>query len=373
MGKFKQKIISLFIIFSFFMPQISFADELKGKVEQTEVQQEELDKKLFTGEVEKLNEIKSIKMTVSQVLSSGYTIEGDEFFAEISQDVESEKGVIVPTGTIVHGSVARIVEPKNFGRDGYILLDFDYLITPDGREIPIKGEVSTKENVALGTAKAVAEHAGYTLAGGVVGGIFALNLFGAEAAIASQGYTIAGGAAVGGVIGLTAAMMRKGEGVLIKPGDEIKIKVLSDTSLPVFRKDAFRQEELFLDGLEVRINNIVYSKDPFGEDNFITISLGIFNNTDNFFSTFDIALVSETRHVYFPSPFGDTSLWFKTITPGERAVGKLSFCVDDKKKHHWLVFYDKRTKKPLAKYSITNAEQKLKDLKSDKKKKRRKR
>lgn len=368
MGKFEQKIISFFIMFSLFMPHVALANNLKGKVEQTEAKQEELDEKLFTGEVEKLNEIKTIKMTVSQVLSSGYTIEGDEFFAEISQDVESDKGIIVPTGTIVHGSVARIVEPKNFGRDGYILLDFDYLITPDGREVPIKGKVSTKENLALGTAKAVAEHAGYTLAGGVVGGFVALNLFGAEAAIASHGYTIAGGAAVGGVLGLSAAMMRKGEGVLIKPGDEIKIDILSDTAMPVFRKDAFKQEELFLDGLDVRINNIVYSKDPFGGDNFITISLGIFNNTDNFFSTFDIALMSETHHVYFPSPFGDTSLWFKTITPGERAVGKLSFCVDDKKKNHWLVFYDKRTKKPLAKYSIKNAEVKLKELKSNKKK-----
>ncbi|MBR1977648.1 hypothetical protein IKA15_05155 [bacterium] len=373
MGKFQQKIVSVFILFSLLVPQIALANNLSGKVEQTEVQEEELDKKLFTGEVENLNEIKTIKMTVSQVLSSGYTIEGDEFFAEISQDVESEKGVIVPTGTIVHGSVAKIVEPKNLGRDGYILLDFDYLITPDGREIPIKGEVSTKENVALGTAKAVAEHAGYTLAGGVVGGLFALNLFGAEAAIASQGYTIAGGAAVGGVVGLTAAMMRKGEGVLIKPGDEINIKILSDTNLPVFKKDAFKQEELFLEGLDVRINNIVYSKDPFEQDNFITISLGIFNKTDNFFSTFDIALVSETHHVYFPSPFGDTSLWFKTIAPGERAVGKLSFCVDNRKKHHWLVFYDKRTKKPIAKYSLTNAEQKLKDLKSEKRKRKNRR
>ena len=370
-----KKFFAIFILMSFILGQnIAFCAEFKGQVEQTEVIEEELDKKLFTGEVEKLDKSATVKMTVSQVLSSGYTIEGDEFFAEITSDVATKKGVIVPTGSIVHGVVNKIVEPKNFGRDGYILLDFDYLITPDGREVPIKGAISTKENLAVGTAKAVAEHAGYTLAGGVAGGFVALNLLGIEAAIASQGYTLAGGAAIGGVVGLTAAMMKKGEGVLLKPGEELEIEILSPTDLPVFRRDAFRQEEVFYPGLNVRINSVQMTKDPFGEDNFITISLGISNNSDKSFSTFDIALVSDTQNVYFPSPFGDTSLWFKTIAPGDRVVGKLSFSVNNKKQKHFLIFFDKMSKKPLAKYSLTNAMQDISEKKREKstKKKRKK-
>ena len=146
---------------------------------------------------------------------------------------------------------------------------------------------------------------------------------------------------------------------------------MSDVDLPVFSKDAFRQEELRLDGLNVRINSVVYEKDPFGEDNTITLSLGIDNYTQNTFSAFDIALVNDTKSTFFPSPFGDTSLWFKNIGPGDRVVGKLSFCVNDRKKHHWLVFYDKRTKKPLAKYSIDNAKSDLEEKLADKKKKKR--
>lgn len=30
------------------------------------------------------------------------------------------------------------------GRQAWINLDFDYLVTPDGREIPIEGKMSTK-------------------------------------------------------------------------------------------------------------------------------------------------------------------------------------------------------------------------------------
>ena len=56
---------------SFILGQnIAFCAEFKGQVEQTEVIEEELDKKLFTGEVEKLDKSATVKMTVSQVLSS---------------------------------------------------------------------------------------------------------------------------------------------------------------------------------------------------------------------------------------------------------------------------------------------------------------
>ena len=86
--------------------------------------------------------------------------------------------------------------------------------------------------------------------------------------------------------------------------------------------------------------------------------------------SFDIALASNTEQVFFPSPFGDTSLWFKSISPGDRVVGKLSFNVNDKKAKHWLVFYDRKTKKPVAKYSIDNAKQDLKEIAKNKSKKR---
>lgn len=362
MGKEFKKILSATLICSFFMSNISFANTMSGHVQKDEQKQEVLNEKLFTGEVEKLDHKDVINLTVSQVLSSGYTLEGDEFFSEVTQDVESDKGVIIPIGTIIHGVVQYIQEAKNMGRDGYINLDFDYMVTPDGREIPISASLSTKPHAVKGAAKAIAHHTGYTLLGGIAGGLFALNTLGLGAAVASNGYTLAGGAAIGGVVGLTAAIIKKGEGFMIKPGDELKIKVDSTVDMPVFSKDAFRQEELFLEGLAVRINSVNLEKDPFGVENTITLSLGIDNYTNYSFSTFDIALGSNTQQVYFPSPFGDTSLWFKTINPGDRVIGKLSFNINDKKAKHWLIFYDRKTKKPLAKYSIDNAKSDLKEI-----------
>ena len=369
MGINFKKNITYILLSAVLASNVSLATTMQGHVQVDDKNKQEYDKELFTGEIERIDKKDVINLTVSQVLSAGYTLEGDEFFAEVTTDVESDKGIIIPTGTIVHGVVEYIQDAKNMGREGYINLDFDYMVTPDGREIPIKASLTTKPTAAKGAAKAIAHHVGYTALGGVAGGFFALNTLGLGAAVASNGYTLAAGAAVGGAVGLTAAIIKKGKGFMIKPGDELKIKIEQELDMPVFSANAFKQEELFLDGLNVRINAVALEKDPFGIENTITLSLGIDNYSQYSFSTFDIALMTNTGQVFFPSPFGDTTLWFKTINPGDRVVGKLSFNITDKKAKHWLVFYDRKTKKPLAKLSIENAKINLKNIAKAKKKK----
>ena len=339
-------------------------DVFKGRAEINDKLEKE-NKELFTGEIDQLDTKDVIKMTVSQVLTSGITEEGDEFFAEITSEVEGEKGVILPAGTIAHGSVKEIQESKRFGRDAWIEVNFDYLITPDGREIPIQGKMSTKMNPVVGTTKMIAKSAGYTAAGGVVGGFLALNMFGLPAAVASQGYTLAGGAALGGAVGLGMALYKKGKDVLISPGDEIRVKVTKELDLPVFKDEALKQEEFTCDGLNVKITNINFEEDPFGELNTITIALVITNLTDKYFTGFDISLVNDLNASFYPSVFGDTTIMFSKIKPGDRTAGRISFSVDNIKRKHWLVFYDRMQRKQIAKLSIDNA---YKEIQAKKKK-----
>lgn len=343
-------------------------DIFKGRAEITDKREKE-NQKLFTGEIEQLEPKDVIKMTVSQVLSSGFTEEGDEFFAEISTDVEGEKGVILPSGTIAHGSVREIEASKRLGRDGWIEVNFDYLITPDGREIPIEGKMSTKLNPVVGTSKVVAKSAGYTAVGGVVGGVVALNMFGLPAAVASQGYTLAGGAAVGGAVGLGMALYKKGKDVLISPGDEIRVKITKGVELPVFKNEVLKQEEFTCEGLNVKITNIDFEKDPFGEPNTITVSLVITNLTDKYFTGFDISLQNDLNASFYPSVFGDTTILFSKIKPGDRVSGRISFSVDNIKRKHWLIFYDRAQRKGVAKLSIDNAYKEIQKKKNKNKRK----
>jgi len=319
-----------------------------------------LDKsELFTGKVENIDKKDVLKMTVSQVLDGSFAQEGDEFFAEVTNDVSGNSGVVIPAGTVAHGKIKESGGSRRLGRDGWLDLDFDYLMTPDGREIPIEGKMSTKLHPVTATGKIIATDVGYTAVGGVVGGIMAINLLGIEAAIASQGYTVVGGAAVGGAIGLGAALCRKGKDVLIAPGDEIRVKINTSMSLPVYKDTALLQHELQYDGLNIKINNITYDKDPFGELNTITLSLSISNMSKLTFSSFDFALVNDYNSVFQPSVFGDNTLMFKQIKPGDKVAGRISFSVDNIKRKFWLTFYDRKNRKPVAKISIDNAYRKV--------------
>ena len=313
------------------------------------------DEKLFTGKTEYLEKKDVIEMTVSQVLDGSYSLEGDEFFATVTSDVLGDKGVIIPKGTVAHGSITQTSEAKRLGRDGHLSLSFDYLVTPDGREIPIEGKMSTKLHPLKAATKIVATDVGYTAVGGVAGGLFALQALGLEAAIASQGYTVAGGAALGGTIGLGMSLYRKGKNVLIAPGDEIKVRILSNVELPVYKDEALQKQEMNYPGLDIRIANILYEKDPFGEVNTITLSLSISNMSKKAFSGMDLALVNDYNTVFNPSIFGDTKLLFSQLKPGDRFAGRISFSVHNVKQSYWLIVNDRATNKPIAKISLDNA------------------
>ena len=323
-----KKIISIFILVMFiFSGMPSYSDVLRGGVQETFEQ--DLPSQTFTGEYKQVDKHEVIEMTVDQVIDGNITIEGDEFFAKVTGDV-GKNGVVLPKGTVAHGIITQSQDAKRLGRDGYVSMKFDYLVTPDGRKIPIEGGVSTKLHPVKALGKIVATDVGYTTVGGIAGGWFALNTLGLEAAIASQGYTVAGGAAIGGTIGLAMSLYRKGKNALIAPGDQIKIRLSSPIELPVYRDEALKQEELQYPGFTVHITNLEYEKDPFGEPNTIVLTLQVENLSDKTFSCMD-------------------------IKPGDRIIGKMSFAVNDVKGVYWLTFYDRLTKKELAKISLDNA------------------
>lgn len=350
-----KKIFAIFFIMLYLCTPFACAMEpLKGSVTETDNYRPE-QSELFTGKIETLDRKDIINMTVSQVLDSSVSLEGDEFFAEVTSDVYGDKGIIIPRGTVAHGRLDGITEAKRLGRAATMTLSFDYLITPDGREIPIEGRMTTKLHPVAETAKIVAQDVGYTVGGGAIGGLVALQWLGWEAAIASHGYTVAGGAALGGAIGLGAALIRKGHEVMIAPGDQIKVKINTAVDLPVYKEEALKQEELLYDGLTISINNVKHEKDPFGEANTITLSLLISNLSDKTLSGFDMVLVNDYGVKYSPSIFGSTKLMFRQVKPGDRLIADVSFAVDSLNRKYWLAFYDRRTGTDITKISVDNA------------------
>ena len=77
----KKVIVSLILTAFIFSNTSVYAEVLEGHAEKTDTYEQQLQKELFTGEVEHLERKDIINMTVSQVLDSNINIEGDEFFA----------------------------------------------------------------------------------------------------------------------------------------------------------------------------------------------------------------------------------------------------------------------------------------------------
>lgn len=331
---------------------------LQGSVVRTEEQHPSINPE----DLKEIEKGTALEMTVATTLETGgMTMEGDEFFAKVTKDYAVDGKIVIPRGTLVHGAVLDTKGPRWAGRNGYVATKFDYMITPDGREIPIEADYSNRDSKLKATAKVVGRGAGYTLGGGVIGALMVVKYGGIAAIAATEGYALAGGAAVGGAVGLTTAMVTKGKHTMIQPGAELKVKLTDTPVLPTVNMPDAEDDNVTLEGLTVKVLGMRIAKDPFGEPNELTLTLDMHNQTPNTFSFFEIALEDENGAIHYASPFGDTGLWFQKLSPNARLVGNIAFNVDNAKLQHHLVFYRQYTRQPIAKIAITDA------MKTDKK------
>ena len=88
-------------------------------------------------------------------------------------------------------------------------------------------------------------------------------------------------------------------------------------------------EDYAPDGLDVNVLGMRIAADAFGEPNEVTLTLDVANFTEHTFSTFEIALEDEYGTVFFPSPFGDTGMWFRKLGPNSKITSNITFNVDN--------------------------------------------
>ncbi|HEY9733118.1 MAG TPA: hypothetical protein V6C89_14470 [Drouetiella sp.] len=296
-----------------------------------------------------------LELTLSSEITADETMEGDEFFGKISKDVLVDGRVVIPYGTVVHGMLTTLVGPKRAGRNGYVNARFDYLITPDGREVPIRGNSTTRDSEGKAAAKVVGRAAGYTAFGGVVGTLVVLRYGGLPAAVASHGSALAGGAAIGGAAGLTTAMLLKGHSVNLQPGAEMHVKLSEPLKLPTMNMPDVTAQDFSSPDLKVKVDSMRISRHPAGEMSEITLSLDILNQTEYAFSTFEIALEDDEGNVFFRSPLGASGSWFSKIEPNSHLDCNIVFSVNNIKSRYKLVFFKPYSREPLAKIALTDA------------------
>jgi hypothetical protein len=304
------------------------------------------------NDITKIEKGNALSLKIMTTLGQGLNLEGDEFYAKLNRDYMQDGKLLLPKGTIVHGSIVNIAQAKRLKRNGHMNMKFDYLITPDGREIPIQGNSSTRESPWKTTAKTVGTSIGYGLGGGVLGAVTLIKVGGLGLVAATEGYALAIGAGLGAAGGIAYNLLQEGESALLQTGAEVQIKLAEGMALPSMNVPEVHTEDVKLPGLSVGVIGYEVKKDPFGQEKEILLTLDISNRTPHQFSMMDMALMDEDQRLFYPSPFGDTGLWFTAIGPNTHARGNMSFMVDDPTQQLFLVFYQRYTRELLAKIAV---------------------
>jgi len=115
-----------------------------------------------------------IKVAFTEELSSKTNRIGDPVHFKTADNVYVGDVLVLPKGAVGTGTIAKIVQPKSFGRDARIDIHFTSVIAIDGTEVPVfVGDLAKQE------AKTAAGAAGATIGGmiifgpiGAIGGAF---------------------------------------------------------------------------------------------------------------------------------------------------------------------------------------------------------
>ena len=187
------------------------------------------------------------KLEFLQPVSTFSGCEGDSFVATMKNELSTGTNVILPSGSVVRGSVAQVNTAKRFSRGAKLYLDFDHIVTPNGRQIPLDLAVCQFENIYydgslyknLGYGEAVQKN--YERAVEITKNSTNYGLKAGESAPGIQ-YLTTPFCAIGGFIGgvgywvgdSVADMFRKGQDVYINKGDVLTVKLLNPIDVPVY-------------------------------------------------------------------------------------------------------------------------------------------
>jgi len=173
---------------------------------------------------------------------------GTPFIATILSDIKSNGNIILPSGTTLRGRVGNIERSRYFSRGASMGLDFDHIVTPTGRQIPMNAQINEfkypvyQGNLAAGgnywTAFQKNLNDGVDIASratmwGINKGTSAPTK---TALILTVPFGAVGGTIVGSAVFVGrsfSALYKKGQDVKIAPGDIMEIRLNNFIDIPV--------------------------------------------------------------------------------------------------------------------------------------------
>ena len=87
------------------------------------------------------------ELQLTTPVSSLVSQEGTQFSAILITDQTADSDVILPMGSLVRGTVRRVENPKRFSKSAVLYLDFDHVVTPNGRQLPLSMSVVGRDDL----------------------------------------------------------------------------------------------------------------------------------------------------------------------------------------------------------------------------------
>lgn len=172
---------------------------------------------------------------------------GDCFNAILLTEQVSGANVILPSGSVIRGSVKDIIPSKYFSRGATLYLDFDHVVTPSGRQLPMSVSVYGITHLtadggiygSLGYGEAIKENCEKVKE--ITSKAIEVGLS-AKEKMNGLHYVTTPFCAIGGAFGgagyfvydSIADMFRKGKAVYLKQGQVLGIILTEPVDIPVY-------------------------------------------------------------------------------------------------------------------------------------------
>ena len=179
-------------------------------------------------------------------VDTSYNVKGNEFTAMLvtDQKLENSDEIILPMGSIVRGSIKDIVPSRRLSKGAILYLDFDHVVTPNGRQIPLSlsvtGRTDTTYDGGITTTRGYADAWKQTCK---KSGQITKNAVSWGEGVTDNGfkYVIVPFAALGGAFGTAgyfvydsvADAIRKGKDVNINKNEVLNVVLIDPIDVPV--------------------------------------------------------------------------------------------------------------------------------------------
>lgn len=179
-------------------------------------------------------------------VSTSANVAGNEFTAIMITDQTADSDVILPMGSLVRGSIKKIEPAKRMSKGAILYLDFDHVVTPNGRQLPLSLSIVGRTDMTYdggitttrGYKDALVENWHNTVDITKNATEWGGDVFD-DIIVADQLMTGVG--AIGGAIGGgayyiydgIADMIRKGKNVNLNKGDVVNVILVDPVDVPV--------------------------------------------------------------------------------------------------------------------------------------------